>query len=75
MAHYEVTVQWYGGTPAAGQSVSIGVSDGVTDKAYTDSRGVAVISTSGHYSTATVYVGGSEYGTMGPGRKVVTLRG
>lgn len=74
MAHYEVVVQWSDGSPASGQRVALGVSDGVTSAQYTDSHGVALISTSSHYYTATVYVGGREYGTMSPGRKLVTLR-
>jgi hypothetical protein len=74
MAHFEVLVQWEDGSPATGRRVSLGFWSGVTDYEYTDSRGVAIVSTGGDYGEATVYVDGWDRGTMRPGRKVVTIR-
>jgi hypothetical protein len=73
MAESVVVVQRNGGGYVEGARVRLGFSNGVSESAYTDSNGEAVIrhSTTGE---ATVYVDGADRGLMHtPTRKLVFI--
>ncbi len=72
MPYFEIIVQYANGEPASGSRVALGGSSGVTDTDYTDSNGKAVLEISD--SRPTVYVDGSDKGTVSPGRNIVQIR-
>ncbi|MCC6447528.1 MAG: hypothetical protein IT215_02435 [Chitinophagaceae bacterium] len=71
--HSKVYVEHRDGSKAEGKEVVLGFSSGMTQPAFTDRYGVAIV---GHDSTgrATVFVSGSRVGEFtAPGEKVVIV--
>lgn len=69
MAWYEIHVQYATGHAATGRRVA---TDWNYQSVYTDSHGKAVVEAG--RSTVRLYVDGRDFGTVRPGRTVVTLR-
>ncbi len=71
MPYFEIVVQYPSGTPSSGSRVVLGGTWGMSDDAYTDSRGTAVLEISD--SRPMVYVDGASKGTVTPGKNVVII--
>ena len=69
-----IIVQYKDGSPASSKRVVLGFSSGLTENAYTDDHGLAVVE---HSSTgrADVYVSGDKVGSFtAPGKYAAVIR-
>lgn len=72
MPYFEIIVQYSTGEASSGSRVVLSGDSGVTETAYTDSNGKAVLETPD--SRPSVYVDGWDCGRVSPGRSIVTAR-